>query len=149
MIQGLRPNDEKFLIAYNRILDRAERATQQVTSGMRVSVPSDDPDQVSNILTLRVNLDRASQIGRNLPSSIETDIADSFMHAVKSESINTLGTQAPRDRDRRSRCDRRSVESLLDNWCSTPPSQEAATFPRDNDLRLPTRGTYQANGVGV
>ncbi len=97
MIQGLNADSERFLTAYNKILDRAQRATQQITSGLRVNVPSDDPDQVSNILTIRANLDRASQIGRNLSRvQSETDIAEQALSNAVTvmESINTLGTQA-------------------------------------------------------
>jgi flagellar hook-associated protein 3 FlgL len=157
MIQGLRPNDEKFLIAYNRILDRAERATQQVTSGMRVSVPSDDPDQVSNILTLRVNLERASQIGRNLSRvQSETDIAEQALsNAVKVlESINTLGTQAATGTEtaasRLAIADQ--VESLFGQLVQLAnTSQEGRyIFHGDNDLAAPYAvDLTQANGVGV
>ncbi|MCE5308596.1 MAG: hypothetical protein LLG20_13235 [Acidobacteriales bacterium] len=97
MIQGLKANDEKFLTTYNKILDRAQQVTQQITSGLRVSAPSDDPDQVSNILCLRASLERASQIGRNLSRvQSETDIAEKALSNAVTvlESINTLGTQA-------------------------------------------------------
>jgi flagellar hook-associated protein 3 FlgL len=97
MIQGLAAKNERFLVSYNKILDQAKRATQEITSGLRVSSPSDDPDQVSNILAMRANLDRAGQIGRNLSRvQSETDIAEQALSNAVTvlESINTLGTQA-------------------------------------------------------
>jgi flagellar hook-associated protein 3 FlgL len=157
MIQGLRPNDEKFLTAYNRILDRAECATRQVTSGLRVNAPSDDPDQVSNILTLRASLERASQIGRNLSRvQSETDIAEqSLGNAVTAlESINTLGTQAATGTET---ADSRlaiadQVESLFGQLVQLAnTSQEGRyIFHGDSDLTAPyTVDLTQANGVTV
>lgn len=157
MIQGLNADSERFLTAYNKILDRAQRATQEITSGLRVNVPSDDPDQVSNILTIHANLDRVSQIGRNLSRvQSETDIAErALSNAVTVlESINTLGTQAATGTQT---ADTRlaiadQVESLFGQLVQLAnTSQEGRyIFHGDNDQTAPySIDLTQAHGVSV
>jgi len=157
MIQDLKANSQRFLAAYNQILDRAGRATQQITSGKRINSPSADPDQVSNILSLRANLDRASQIGRNLSRiQSETDIAEQAMSTAVTvlESINTLGTQGATGTQtadaRQSIADQ--VESLFQQLVQLAnTSQEGRyIFHGDNDQTAPYNvDPAQANGVSA
>ena len=157
MIQDLRANSEMFLAAYNRILDRAGRATEQITSGKRVNSPSDDPDQVTNILLMRASLDRASQIGRNLSRiQSETDVAEQALSNAVTvlESINTLGTQGATGTQtaeaRQPIADQ--VESLFGQLVQLAnTSQEGRyIFHGDNDQTAPySVDPAQANGVSV
>jgi flagellar hook-associated protein 3 FlgL len=157
MIQDLRANSEMFLVAYNQILDRAGRATEQITSGKRVNSPSDDPDQVTNILLMRANLDRASQIGRNLSRiQSETDVAEQALSNAVTvlESINTLGTQGATGTQtaeaRQAIADQ--VESLFGQLVQLAnTSQEGRyIFHGDNDQTAPySVDPAQANGVSV
>ncbi len=154
-MQGLRAYNEKFLTAYNHILDRAQRATQKITTGLRVSAPSDDPDQVSNILTLRANLDRASQIGRNLSRiQSETDVAEQALsNAVEIlESINTLGAQGATGTQTAET--RQTIASQVESLFAqlvhlANTSQEGRyIFHGDNDLTAPYSVDWnQPNGV--
>lgn len=66
MITSLEPLAQKFLANLERTRERMARAEQQLTSGLRVSVPSDDPDQIGDILQLRAELARHEQMQINL-----------------------------------------------------------------------------------
>jgi flagellar hook-associated protein 3 FlgL len=157
MIQGLKANNEQFLAGYNRILDRVQRANEKITSGLRVESPSDDPDQVSNILTLRANLDRAAQIGRNLSRvQAETNIAEQALSNAVTvlESVNTLGTQGATGTQtaqaRLAIADQ--VESLFGQLVQLGnTAQEGRYIFHGNNDQTPAYGVdlLQANGVSV
>ena len=66
MISRLDPSSEAFLAAVNRINDQAQRATRQISSGIRISVASDAPEDLSTLLRSRAELDQTTQIGDNL-----------------------------------------------------------------------------------
>ena len=63
MINSINSSADNFLVDISRTQARSERAQRQLSSGLRVSKPSDDPDQVGNILQLSSNLSRNEQIG--------------------------------------------------------------------------------------
>src|SRR5260370_21897718 len=96
MINSINPSADNFLIDINRLEARAERAQRQLSSGLRVSQPSDDPVQVSNILQLGSAVARHAQIGANLnlvkaegdggPQTLSTA-------AATFEKITVLGAQ--------------------------------------------------------
>jgi flagellar hook-associated protein 3 FlgL len=66
MISGLNSNYAQFLANLERIQERGATAQRQISSGRRVSLASDDPDQVGGILHTAQELDRLEQIGMNL-----------------------------------------------------------------------------------
>jgi flagellar hook-associated protein 3 FlgL len=57
---------EKFLVDLTRIQNGIEAASRQVTSGLRVERPSDDPGSVGDILMLRESLSWNTQVLSNL-----------------------------------------------------------------------------------
>ena len=73
MINSINSSADNFLVNIDRIQARAESAQRQLSSGLRVSQPSDDPDQVGNILQLSSTLARNGQIGRNL-DQVKTEV---------------------------------------------------------------------------
>jgi len=87
MINSINPSADNFLVNIDRIQARGERAQQQLSSGLRVSKPSDDPDQVGNILQLSSTLARNEQIGRNL-DQVKTEV-DTGERAL-STAVSTL-----------------------------------------------------------
>jgi flagellar hook-associated protein 3 FlgL len=96
MVQRLDPSSEAFLAALQRVSQRAERATRQIATGYRVTAPSDDPDQISNLLQARVELDQTTQIRLNLGRvQTEVDTAEQTVSsAVKlMERARVLGVQ--------------------------------------------------------
>ena len=96
MINSINPSADNFLVDINRLEARAERAQRQLSSGLRVSQPSDDPVQVSNILQISSAVARNDQIGANLNLvKAEVDGASQTLSTAVAtlEKISVLGTQ--------------------------------------------------------
>jgi flagellar hook-associated protein 3 FlgL len=66
MLSSLDPSAQQFLNALGRIDDRMSRAQRQISTGLRINQVSDDPDQISTLLTARAHLSAAQQIQTNL-----------------------------------------------------------------------------------
>jgi flagellar hook-associated protein 3 FlgL len=66
MITNLDPASGLFLANVERIQDRLATASRQVSSGKRISQPSDAPDQIDSLLQLRSDRQRNTQIQSNL-----------------------------------------------------------------------------------
>ncbi len=96
MLRNLDPAASKFLSDLNRIIQRTDQASARISSGLRLSKPSDDPDQVSALLAARAELHRSETIRANLGRfQAEVDTAEqSLGTAVKIiERATVLGTQ--------------------------------------------------------
>ncbi len=96
MIQGINASEERFLAALDRINAQFDSAQRQIDTGLRVSQVSDAPDQVSNILVARAQLDQTVQIEANLGrAKTETDTAEQALeNAVQMvQRANQLGAQ--------------------------------------------------------
>jgi flagellar hook-associated protein 3 FlgL len=66
MITSLDPSAQIFLTGVDQIQQRLATANQQLTSGLKVSVASDAPDQIDNLLQLRADQAQNTQMGSNL-----------------------------------------------------------------------------------
>ena len=68
MIRSFDPRDDQFLADLASIQSRLESAQRQISSGLRVSRPSDDPDAVDDILQFQgriaLNQQSLSNLGR-------------------------------------------------------------------------------------
>jgi flagellar hook-associated protein 3 FlgL len=87
MINSINPSADNFLTSIDRLQARAERAQRQLSSGLRVTKPSDDPDQDGNILQISSTLARNEQIGHNL-DQVKAEV-DTGEHAL-STAVSTL-----------------------------------------------------------
>lgn len=107
MLRNIQPAGERFLADLDRIRSAAERARQQLSSGLRISQPSDAPDEIGGMLALRAEIDRNSQTVQNLHRiQNETNVAEQTLQsAVKlldrarvlaTQSLGTLPTPAGR-----------------------------------------------------
>ncbi len=96
MINSINPSADNFLVDINRLEARSERAQRQLSSGLRVSQPSDDPDQISNILQLSSSVARNNQIGVNL-GLVKAEVdgsSQTLSSAVATlEKVSVLGAQ--------------------------------------------------------
>ena len=72
MISNLSPQSQGFLADVDRVQQTVSQASAHVSSGLRVNVPSDAPDVISELLQLRSNLQKNTQITANLGTA-ETD----------------------------------------------------------------------------
>ena len=96
MITGLTPTDAQFLANLQRIQTRSAKAQRELSSGLRVERPSDDPDQLASIIQASADLDRVEQVGLNLARvKGEVDTAEeSLGNAVSMlDTVITLGAQ--------------------------------------------------------
>ncbi len=66
MISNINPSSQIFLAGVDQIQQRISHANQQVSSGLRISVASDSPDQIGELLQLRSNDARNTQLESNL-----------------------------------------------------------------------------------
>ncbi|MBM3746378.1 MAG: hypothetical protein FJW34_11330 [Acidobacteria bacterium] len=83
MINALEPSAARFLVDLARIQARAERAQRQISSGLRVSSPSDAPDSLQDLLLARQHLEEVVQIRTNLNrAKNEADTAEQVLSAA-------------------------------------------------------------------
>lgn len=83
MISNLSPQSQNFLAAIDRIQQSVAQATQQISSGLRVNVASDAPDVISQLLQLRSNLQRNTQIATNLGmAKTDGDVAEGTLSSA-------------------------------------------------------------------
>lgn len=107
MLTGLDASNDRFLTALNLIAAQAERAQRQISSGRRLTAPSDDPGQVTQLLITRAELEQTQQITTNLAQakaevdSAEQSLEDSVSMLQKANQLGVqgaTGTQSPAQR---------------------------------------------------
>ena len=80
MVSLLQGPSQLFITELGQIEQEAAEANQQVSSGLKVTVASDDPDQISSLLQLRSELARNTQIQSNLTlAQTNADAADNAL----------------------------------------------------------------------
>ncbi len=96
MVTFYNQQTQAFLDGMNRIQQRETQAQMELTTGLRINTVSDAPDQISDLLAVRSDVSRNTQIGQNLASvKTETDSAESAVSSAVSlvEQAVSLGTQ--------------------------------------------------------
>lgn len=66
MIRGVDPNGDFLLAALHKLDAGMQRSQQQISSGIRVSKPSDSPEDVVDIMQLNTGIDLSVQVQSNL-----------------------------------------------------------------------------------
>src|ERR1022692_3853276 len=97
MTPSINPHAEIFLSDLQQIQRRMSTAGQQLSSGLRVSVASDAPDQISSILQLRAQMAGVQQTQENLSNvTPQVDAAEnSIQQAIQVlDTATSLATQA-------------------------------------------------------
>ena len=89
MTGAINPTSEVFLNNVQQIENRISTAERQLSSGLRVNVASDAPDQISSILQLRAQISGVQQTQENL--STVTPQVDSGENALQ-QAIQVLDT---------------------------------------------------------
>jgi flagellar hook-associated protein 3 FlgL len=83
MITNLNPSAAIFLANTDRLEASLSEVTGEISSGRRVNVASDDPNQIEALLQLRTDEKQNTQIEANLTqASAEADSADSSLSAA-------------------------------------------------------------------
>ncbi len=96
MISNLSSRNEQFLANMDRIQGRIDKANAQVSSGLRITVASDAPDEVGPLLQSRAELAVAEQAKANLNRvQGEVDSAENALQSVikLAERARVLGAQ--------------------------------------------------------
>ena len=57
MISSIDPSSERFLADLSRIQNEINTAERQTSSGLKISQPSDAPEQLSSLLRIQADLD--------------------------------------------------------------------------------------------
>jgi flagellar hook-associated protein 3 FlgL len=73
MIRAFGAEKEQFLLDVERTQERARRAQMQISSGFRINTVSDAPGEIVEVLSLQVELARATQARLNLERT-KTDV---------------------------------------------------------------------------
>ena len=100
MLKGPDAHTEKFLNDLAAINNRIGRAEREISSGRRVNAPSDAPDEISHLLSLRSELGAMEQSKFNLSRvQTEVDAAEQALgHAVQVlDRVQVLGAQGSSD----------------------------------------------------
>lgn len=80
MISGLDSSTDRFLNDLAATTRRIERVQQQITSGKRITAPSDDPDQISGLVEYHSELSMAEQAKTGLSRvKAEVDTSESAL----------------------------------------------------------------------
>src|SRR5512132_634781 len=96
MLQSFDPVREKFLADLAAVNDRIDKTQAQLTSGLRINRPSDDPRAVGDVLQLETDISRVTQVAANLHSvKSEVDSASSVVQDAVSflDQARSLGAQ--------------------------------------------------------
>jgi flagellar hook-associated protein 3 FlgL len=97
MTPSINSNSAMFLSDLGQIENRMSTAEQQLSTGLRVSVASDDPDEISSILQLRAQISGVQQTQENLSNA--TPQVDAGENALQQaiqllDTATSLGTEA-------------------------------------------------------
>jgi len=96
MITNLNPESSLFIANVNRIQQSIADANSQVSSGRKINVASDAPDQIDTLLQLRANLQHNTQVQSNLTlATTDANAADSALSSAIQlmESALSLASQ--------------------------------------------------------
>ena len=133
MVTNLDPQNAQFLTNMNLIQDKISQANNQVSSGLKITVASDAPDEIGALLQLRANQLHNSQIQSNLTlAQTDANAADDALSASIQlmDSATTLATQvATGTSDATSRASLAlQVQSILQQMVSTSQTNIQGRF---------------------
>jgi len=91
MTTNLDAGSELFLANLNRIQQGLATTNRQISSGKKISVASDAPDQIGALLQLRADLQHNSQVQSNLVlAKTDASSADSAIGSGQSTSLSGM-----------------------------------------------------------
>lgn len=97
MTTGLTPTTERFLYNLNDIAQRMQTAQTELSSGRKINLVSDAPDEIAPLLQARASLASAQQIQTNLGQiKLETDSGEQALESAQTlmDRVTTLGAEA-------------------------------------------------------
>ncbi len=100
MLSPLSASSQAFLVGLDQIEQREQQAQTELTTGLKINVVSDAPDQISPLLQTRSDLSQAQQITANLGIvTTEVNSAETALQSAVSlvDSAQSLGTEGASD----------------------------------------------------
>jgi flagellar hook-associated protein 3 FlgL len=83
MIPTVSPSAQLFLADISNVQSQINTAERQVSSGLKISQPSDSPEQMEMLMQIRADLDRNTQVTNNLSVvKSETDPAEKALETA-------------------------------------------------------------------
>ena len=155
MFPNINPSSNLFLANLQIIQDRMSTDEQQLTSGLRVNVASDAPDQISEILQTRAQIAGVQQTQQNL--STVSPLVNSGESAIQQalqllDTATTLATGAAGTTTTAAqRLDSApQVQGILEQLVSLSQTAVAGNYVFSGDQSTqPTYSVNLANGNGV
>ena len=154
MTPSINPNSEIFLSNLQQIQNRIGMAERQLSSGLRVSVASDDPDQISSILQLRAQIAGVQQTQENL--SNVTPQVESGENAIQQaiqvlDTATSLATEAAGSTSNASQRQDEipQVQGILEQLLSLSQTAVNGQYIFSGDLSGQPQYTLAANGNSV
>jgi flagellar hook-associated protein 3 FlgL len=154
MTPSINPNSEIFLSNLQQIQNRIGTAEQQLSSGLRVSVASDDPDEISSILQLRAQIAGVQQTQENLSNA--TPQVESGENAIQQaiQVLDTATSLATEAAGSTSNAGQRQdeipqVQGLLQQLLSLSQTAVNGQYIFSGDLSGQPQYTLAANGSSV
>jgi len=157
MIDAIEPSAARFLADLERIQQRGARAEQQISSGLRFTKPSDDPDRVQELLVTRAHLEQVTQVRTNLDrAKAETDTAEQVLSEAmqsmdRAAEIGVQGATSLASPESRTTI-ATEVQSILEHLVAISRTNVEGRylFSGDNDQVAPyTVDLGQPNGVSA
>jgi len=167
MITNLSPESQSFLANIDRVQQTVSQANQQVSSGLKVNAPSDEPDVISQLLQLRSDLQKNNQITTNLGTAqTDANVAESTLdsatqlidQAISLAAQGATGTMNASDRQNIAG----EVEAVEEQMLANSQTQSGGryVFSGDSDTQptyqldlantnVPPNGTLNGTGYGV
>jgi flagellar hook-associated protein 3 FlgL len=96
MLQSLDPSSQQFLANLDAVQNRINKTQAQLTSGVRISKPSDDPAAVGDVLQLQSDIGMVTQVTSNLNNvKSQVDSASQIVQNAVSllDQARTLASQ--------------------------------------------------------
>lgn len=148
MTTNLDSQSQLFLADLARVQDRLSQAQRQISSGKKVSVASDEPAVVSQVLRLHSALQKNTQIQSNLAvaqtaaSVSDGALTDAIQMLDRARTLAGQGVTATQDANSRLGL-ASDIQALLEQMVALSQTQSGGVYVFGGDQE--TLASYQAN----
>ncbi len=147
-MNGINSGNAQFLASLDRLQTRADKLQQQISSGFRVSKPSDDPSAVQDVLSLSSAILQTGQVKTNLgivkadSDAAESSVGTAVQLLQNAVSLAAQGSNTVLTADQRSTI-ATQVQGLLNQMIGLSRTQVAGRYVFSGDVAAQPQ--YQAN----
>ncbi|MCU1274329.1 MAG: flagellar hook-associated protein 3 [Bryobacterales bacterium] len=97
MIPSVNPSAQLFLADLSRVQSQIDTAQRQISSGLKISQPSDAPNELEGLMRVQADLARNQQVSNNLAEvKSEVDTSEQALQTATKlmDRVSTLAAQA-------------------------------------------------------